>query len=395
MLPVAALPPSSGAPPGRPIAPDRPPDGGEAGLGFFAVMAAGTAEASATDMATAEASAPAAEDAMPQAEEPPPDLPETGQSVDDLPVSLAALFPPPAPLPALSMGLSAALPETPLANSVSYGPAPAGDATSTLVTALPPPSAPAEAGAAPPSRTGPAAGANGSARPPPATRAAEEVAPVADPRARFAPSPTLGDATAVPADPSALQETVAADLEVAGPPTPAQSAHAAAAAPALVPGVPSGPLAPSFGPPLAAGSPALATVFRLPENLANDLAAVVTQGADGVVELHLSPEELGRVHLSLQPEGDRIHLLIQVERPETLDLLRRNSETLLQEMRQAGFQGANLSFSGWSGDGRAPGGTPAGAGLPANLADPAPSPRFASIERAAASALPGTLDLRL
>jgi flagellar hook-length control protein FliK len=361
------------------------------GLDFFAVMAA------RTDEAPAEASAPAAEEAMPKAKEPPPDLPETGLSVDDLPVVLAAPFPPPAPAPAPSMGLSAALTETPLANtvSVSSGPAPASDAAGTWVTALPQPSAPAEAGAASPSSTGPAAGTIGPAPPPPATRAAEEVAPVADPRGTFAPSPTLGDATAVLADPSALQETVAAELEVAGPPTPAQSAHAAAPAPALVPGVPSGPFTPSFGPPPAAGSSALATVIRLPGNLASDLAAVVTQGADGVVELHLSPEELGRVHLSLQPDGDRIHLLIQVERPETLDLLRRNSETLLQEMRQAGFQGANLSFSGWSGEGRTPGGTPARAGLPANLADPAPSPRFPSIERAAASALPGTLDLRL
>jgi hypothetical protein len=138
-------------------------------------------------------------------------------------------------------------------------------------------------------------------------------------------------------------------------------------------------------------------MLRPPEQLASDLAAVVTQGAEGGVELHLSPEELGRVHLSLQPDGDRINLLIQVERPETLDLLRRNSETLLQEMRQAGFQGANLSFSGWSGDGRTPGGAPSRAAAPASPTDAAPAPHFTAIDRAAtaASALPGTLDLRL
>ncbi|MDN5787030.1 flagellar hook-length control protein FliK [Pseudorhodobacter sp.] len=67
------------------------------------------------------------------------------------------------------------------------------------------------------------------------------------------------------------------------------------------------------------------------------------------LELTLAPEELGRIRLHLQPEGDGIRILVRAERPETLDLLRRNIETFGAELRQSGFSAASFSFGGWGG----------------------------------------------
>lgn len=39
---------------------------------------------------------------------------------------------------------------------------------------------------------------------------------------------------------------------------------------------------------------------------------------------------------------------VTAERPETLDLLRRHSERLMQELQAAGYEGAKLDFGNWS-----------------------------------------------
>ncbi len=64
-------------------------------------------------------------------------------------------------------------------------------------------------------------------------------------------------------------------------------------------------------------------------------------------ELALSPEELGKIRLFLQPEGDKLRIVIQAERPETMELLRRNTEGFSTELRQAGFSSTSFSFGGW------------------------------------------------
>ena len=102
----------------------------------------------------------------------------------------------------------------------------------------------------------------------------------------------------------------------------------------------------------AASAPALHGIGAsfVPAPLAATLSDLLQRRTDGPVELTLSPEELGRVRLSLSPDGDGLHVTVQVERGDTLDLLRRNSDLLLQEIRAQGFSGATFSFSGWAGD---------------------------------------------
>ena len=65
--------------------------------------------------------------------------------------------------------------------------------------------------------------------------------------------------------------------------------------------------------------------------------------AAGVTEIALSPEELGRVQISVSGH-DKPLVVITAERPETLELLRRNADLLGAELREAGLEGGALSF---------------------------------------------------
>jgi flagellar hook-length control protein FliK len=130
---------------------------------------------------------------------------------------------------------------------------------------------------------------------------------------------------------------------------------------------------PGSAPP-AAGTPGTTAntpaTPALPASLPNDLAALISARPDGPVDLQLFPEELGHLRLSLTQDGDLLRVTIQAERAETLDLLRRHSDTLMDEIRMAGFSGGSFSFSGWQGA------APDARQAPENasLADPAAPP---------------------
>lgn len=88
--------------------------------------------------------------------------------------------------------------------------------------------------------------------------------------------------------------------------------------------------------------------------------AIATDPGSGALDVALSPDELGRLHMHISTEGDSLRIAMTVERPDTLDLLRRHSEQLLADLRQAGFGGATLSFGqGSTGEGRMAGSAPA------------------------------------
>lgn len=82
------------------------------------------------------------------------------------------------------------------------------------------------------------------------------------------------------------------------------------------------------------------------------LAPHSTKAKSGEVELLLAPAELGNVKFQIHQQADSVRVVLSAERPETLDLLRRNSEQLLQEFKQAGFSGASLSFGHWDQQGK-------------------------------------------
>ena len=115
-------------------------------------------------------------------------------------------------------------------------------------------------------------------------------------------------------------------------------------------------------PPTAAGLPATplapTSTDAPPPKLAlglHHLPAVIEHLHQGAVreghshaELLMNPAELGRIRFDLITQGDQVQVTLSVERPETLDLLRANTEALRQEFRAAGLTADTLNFGQWS-----------------------------------------------
>ena len=82
----------------------------------------------------------------------------------------------------------------------------------------------------------------------------------------------------------------------------------------------------------------------------HDPRPVLQQVTDALVstrgdrtEIALSPEELGRIRLVMSGP-DRGQITIWAERPETLDLVRRNADLLTQQLADAGVSAGSLDF---------------------------------------------------
>lgn len=69
------------------------------------------------------------------------------------------------------------------------------------------------------------------------------------------------------------------------------------------------------------------------------------------VEIELNPRELGLVRLTLTDFDGQLSLQIAVERPETLDLMRRHIDLLTQDLRQAGYHSLSLDIGSGRGGG--------------------------------------------
>jgi flagellar hook-length control protein FliK len=150
-----------------------------------------------------------------------------------------------------------------------------------------------------------------------------------------------------------------------------------------------------------AADPAGPRADTLPRATAAQLAEVARRLADGPVEVSLSPEELGRVRLSLHGNEAQMTVQIMAERPETLDLLRRHIDLLAAELRQQGFTDLTFSFSG-GGAGGSGGAEQAETGAGSGTAGEQLQPnglagrQIPAPDRRANAALSGTgLDLRL
>ena len=88
--------------------------------------------------------------------------------------------------------------------------------------------------------------------------------------------------------------------------------------------------------------------------LAEHIKQHITPGKPTSLELSLAPEELGKMRMVMTPDGDKLRIVIQAERPETLELLRRNTECFCQDLRQSGYSSTSFSFSGWGSSPSAP-----------------------------------------
>lgn len=94
---------------------------------------------------------------------------------------------------------------------------------------------------------------------------------------------------------------------------------------------------------VAASAPGVA-----PQIAAAIIAAITVSGPVGdALEVALSPEELGRVRIDFRPEAGGMRVVLTAERGDTLDLMRRHGDQLMADLREAGFDGASLSFGQW------------------------------------------------
>ena len=63
------------------------------------------------------------------------------------------------------------------------------------------------------------------------------------------------------------------------------------------------------------------------------------------VELLLSPEELGRVRMTMQTQDGAMVVNISAERPETLDILRRHIDQLATQLKDLGYDRLDIAFA--------------------------------------------------
>lgn len=99
--------------------------------------------------------------------------------------------------------------------------------------------------------------------------------------------------------------------------------------------------------PIAAKTYADTSVHRpeMARHVAQQLADVARHMPDRPIELSLNPEELGRVRMTFTLTDGGINVAVMTERGETMDLLRRNIETLAQEFRELGHKDVKFNFS--------------------------------------------------
>lgn len=71
--------------------------------------------------------------------------------------------------------------------------------------------------------------------------------------------------------------------------------------------------------------------------------AIVATRSDQI-DIALSPEELGRIHMTISGRDGGQHIVIWAERPEVLDQLRRNTTALTQEFSEAGMNDLSFEF---------------------------------------------------
>lgn len=81
----------------------------------------------------------------------------------------------------------------------------------------------------------------------------------------------------------------------------------------------------------------------------DEVQRLASTPSGGPVTLTLSPEELGTLRFVVQETEQGLYLHLTVDQPATLDLLRRQADLLLSDLRQFGFHNASLSFAGQEG----------------------------------------------
>ncbi|UWQ53918.1 flagellar hook-length control protein FliK [Leisingera caerulea] len=115
---------------------------------------------------------------------------------------------------------------------------------------------------------------------------------------------------------------------------------------------------------LAEASIGTGTVHRpeTPRMVAAQLAEAFAAKGEQKVEVSLNPQELGHVRMRVVAGETGITMIIQTERPETGDLMRRHIHELAEEFRRMGYEDISFEFSGGQTGGQSANDADGGAG---------------------------------
>ncbi|MCR9085367.1 MAG: flagellar hook-length control protein FliK [Rhodobacteraceae bacterium] len=82
-----------------------------------------------------------------------------------------------------------------------------------------------------------------------------------------------------------------------------------------------------------------------PRAIVRQIADAMIAAHENGIDLQLSPEELGRVRLSITPGEGGFLVTVSADRPETLELLRRHIDLLGEEFAALGLGDTAFSFN--------------------------------------------------
>ncbi|WP_082015834.1 flagellar hook-length control protein FliK [Leisingera sp. ANG-M7] len=85
---------------------------------------------------------------------------------------------------------------------------------------------------------------------------------------------------------------------------------------------------------------------EMPRLIAAQIAEAFAAKGEQKVEVSLNPQELGHVKMRVVTSETGITMIIQTERPETGDLMRRHINELAEEFRRMGYEDISFEFSG-------------------------------------------------
>ncbi len=91
----------------------------------------------------------------------------------------------------------------------------------------------------------------------------------------------------------------------------------------------------------AQGDPASLNAAK---NISQQIQIQIAKTADPRIEIRLDPPELGRVVVNMVTSDNGVYATISAERPEIIDLMRRNADILAAAFEKAGFGQADLHF---------------------------------------------------
>ncbi|MEW2911929.1 flagellar hook-length control protein FliK [Leisingera sp. JC11] len=116
---------------------------------------------------------------------------------------------------------------------------------------------------------------------------------------------------------------------------------------------------------------------EMPRLIAAQIAEAFAAKGEQKVEVSLNPQELGHVKMRVVTSETGITMIIQTERPETGDLMRRHINELAEEFRRMGYEDISFEFSGGQTGSGSEDGAEDGSGQVGGMAKSQPGPETA------------------